>query len=133
MTSIHITRELQLVIDSVQQKKAEQVTVLDLEKHTSFTDYFVICSGESEPQLKAIYYHLKERMEALGIRLHHVEGGSESGWILMDYDDFIVHIFLPEKRMFYNLERFWADAPRMDIPEAIPVSGRSVSAGSAIR
>jgi ribosome-associated protein len=105
------------VIDSVHEKKAEEVTVLDLRNLTSFTDYFVICTGESEPQIKTIFKNVEEKMTTHGIRCHHVEGRSENGWLLMDYDDFIVHIFLPEKRLYYELERLWADAPRWDIPD----------------
>jgi len=109
----------------MQEKKAEEITVLDLTKLTSFTDYFVICSGDSEPQVKAIQNTLREKLTEHGISLHHVEGSAETGWILMDYDDFIVHIFLRQKRTFYELERLWADAGRMDVPEAITVAVRS--------
>jgi ribosome-associated protein len=101
----------------VQEKKAEEVAVLDLQKLTSFTDYFVICSGESEPQIKAIYRNVEDRLSKAGMKPDHIEGRSENGWILMDYDDFVVHIFSPEKRAFYDLERLWADAPRMEISE----------------
>ena len=89
--------------------------MLDLQKLTSFTDYFVICSGESEPQIKAISKNVEEKMSQLGIKPDHIEGRSETGWVLMDYDDFVVHIFSPEKRRYYELERLWADAPRVEI------------------
>ncbi len=115
MTSIEITKEVQLVIDSVQEKKAEDVTVLDLQKATSFTDYFVICSGQSEPQIRTIFKNVEEKLSENGIDLHHMEGRFETGWVLMDYRDFVVHIFSPEKRMYYDLERLWGDAPRWDI------------------
>ena len=122
MTSIRITKEIQLVIDSVQEKKAEDVTVLDLQKLTSFTDYFVICSGESEPQIRTIFKNVEEKLSAEGIDLHHWEGRFETGWVLMDYRDFVVHIFSPEKRMYYELERLWGDAPRMEISERVSLS-----------
>lgn len=115
------------MIQSVQEKKAEGLAVLDLRKVTSFTDYFVICTGESEPQIKTIFRNVEEKLSSQGIRLHHVEGGSETGWILMDYGDLIVHIFLPERRIFYDLERLWADAPRMDIADPVRTSVRSLS------
>ena len=94
------------------EKKAEEITVLDVRGLTSFTNYFVICTGESEPQLRTISKNVEEKMTAMGIRPHHLEGRSENGWILMDYDDFVVHIFSREKHTFYDLERLWADAPR---------------------
>jgi len=109
-----------LVIDSVQEKKAVEVTVLDVRDLTSFTDYFVICNGNSEPQIKSLSRHLEEKMSGMGLRPHHVEGKPESGWILLDYDDFVVHIFSPEKRNFYDLERLWGDAPRMEVRDGVP-------------
>lgn len=91
--------------------------VLDLKKVTSMTDHFILCSADSEPQLKAIYKNVEERLKGLGLRPDHVEGRSDTGWVLMDYDDFVVHIMLPEKRSYYDLERLWADAPRLSVPE----------------
>ena len=99
----------------MQEKKAEEVAVLDVRDLTSFTDYFVLCNGESDPQLRTISKYIEEKMSAMGIRPHHLEGKSEHGWILMDYDDFVVHIFSPEKRSFYDLERLWADALRIPV------------------
>ena len=117
MTAIQLPKEVQTVIECLQEKKAEEVTVLDLRNLTSFTDYFVICTGESEPQVKTIFKKVEEKMSAEGIRCHHLEGRSENGWVLMDYNDFVVHIFLTEKRQYYELERLWADAPRWDIKD----------------
>jgi ribosome-associated protein len=99
------------------EKKAVEITVMDLREVMYFTDYFVVCCGESEPQLRSIYKNIDDKMSAQGIQVHHIEGRSESGWILMDYRDFVVHIFSPEKRSFYSLERLWADAPRFDIKD----------------
>jgi ribosome-associated protein len=99
----------------MKEKKAEEVAVLDVRDLTSFTDYFVLCNGESEPQLRTISRNIEEKMTAAGIRPHHLEGKPENGWLLMDYDDFVVHIFSPEKRSFYDLERLWADAPRIPV------------------
>jgi ribosome-associated protein len=94
-------------------KKAEEITVLDVRDLTSFTNYFIVCTGESEPQLRTIARNIEEKMKEIEIRPHHLEGKSENGWILMDYDDFVVHIFSREKRTFYDLERLWGDAPRL--------------------
>lgn len=106
----------------MQEKKAEEVTILDLKKVTSMTNYFILCSADSEPQLKAIYKNVEERLKTAGLKPDHVEGRSDTGWVLMDYDDFVVHIMLPEKRSYYDLERLWADAPRWMAPESKPVA-----------
>lgn len=88
---------------------------MDMRKLTSFTDFFLICTGESEPQIKAISKNVQEKLNELGWRPGHLEGRSDTGWILLDYSDFVVHIFSPEKRGYYELERLWADAPRMAV------------------
>ena len=103
----------------MQEKKAEEIVVLDVSALTSFTEYFVVCTGESEPQLRTIAKNIEEKLSANGIRPHHLEGRSDHGWILMDYDDFVVHIFSREKRTYYDLERLWADAPRLRISEEV--------------
>ena len=126
MNSIRITKEIQLVIDSVQEKKAEDVVVLDLQKVTSFADYFVICSGESEPQIRTIFKNVEQKLSENGIDLHHMEGKFESGWVLMDYRDFVVHIFSPDKRMYYYLERLWGDAPRIEVSDPARSNGSRV-------
>lgn len=120
MTSIHIPREIQLVIDAVLEKKAAEVTVLELRKLTSLTNYFVLCNGESEPQIKTILRSIQDRLKADGVSAHHVEGAADSGWVLLDYDDFVVHIFSPQKRTYYELDRLWADAPRMEVTDKKP-------------
>ena len=89
--------------------------VLDLEGISSFTDYFVICSGTSEPHLKAISGEIEERLrEEHGIRAVSVDGFPASQWIVLDYLQVIVHVFRQEKREFYSLEDLWSDAQRVD-------------------
>jgi ribosome-associated protein len=89
--------------------------VLDLEGISSFTDYFVICSGTSEPQLKAIAGEIEERLKAEhGIRAVSVDGFPASQWIVLDYLQVIVHVFRQEKREFYSLEDLWSDARRVE-------------------
>ena len=89
--------------------------VLDLEGISSFTDYFVICSGTSEPHLKAISGEIEERLkEEHAIRAVSVDGFPASQWIVLDYLQVIVHVFRQEKREFYSLEDLWSDAPRVD-------------------
>ena len=95
-------------------KKAEDIVVLDLQGISSFTDYFVICSGTSEPHLKAIAGEIEGRLkDEHGIRAVSVDGFPASQWIVLDYMQVIVHVFRDEKRQFYSLEDLWGDAPRV--------------------
>jgi ribosome-associated protein len=94
-------------------KKARDVLVLDLQGLTTITDYFVICSGESTTQIKAIAEEIEERFHAAGVKPLGVEGLSHSHWVLMDYNDVIIHIFEEETRKFYELEKLWIDAERI--------------------
>lgn len=97
-------------------KKAENVKVLDLTEISGFTDYFVICSGHSDRQVQAIADSVDTEMTKLGHEIVSVEGVQEGRWVLMDYGDVVVHIFLDALREYYDLENLWADAPRLKIP-----------------
>jgi ribosome-associated protein len=92
------------------EKKGKQVALLDLKGLTSFSDYFVIISGESDAQIKAIYEHILKNLSEENIKVYHQEGLNNLRWVLLDYVDVIVHIFRPESREFYGLERLWGDA-----------------------
>jgi len=89
--------------------------VLDLRGLSDVTDTFVICHGTSDRQVQAISASIEERLRGLGVKPAHVEGRGQSEWILMDYIDFVVHVFLEEKREFYRLERLWGDAKQADL------------------
>lgn len=93
------------------EKKALDVQILDLRKLTTITDFFVVCHGESPVQVKAICDHIQEKMTEDEIRVWHREGYTNLNWVLLDYVDVVVHIFLPDAREFYGLERLWGDAP----------------------
>lgn len=94
-------------------KKAENIRILDLRKVSSFADYFVICTGTSEPHLKAIGTEIREKLrENLGLTAHS-DGFPASQWVVLDYSGVIIHIFQPEKRSFYDLESLWRDAPEV--------------------
>jgi len=98
-------------------KKAEDIVVLDLREISTFTDFFVICSGTSEPHLKAIAGEIETRLrEDHKTRPAAVDGFPASQWIVLDYMQVIVHVFHREKRDFYSLEDLWSDAPRVEIP-----------------
>lgn len=94
------------------------IAALDLRGISSFTDYFVICSGTSEPHLKAIAGEIQERLKKEhNVKPHAVDGYPASQWIIIDYGDVLVHVFHEQKRDYYSLEDLWSDAPRLDLPE----------------
>ena len=106
----------QLILD----KKGNEVILMDLSAITSFTDFFVICSVDTDIQAKAVLEHLQEQLRTLeGIKPWHVEGGSGSSWVLMDFVDVVVHLFRPEAREFYSLEKLWADAATTRIEDSV--------------
>ena len=94
-------------------KKADDVLILDVSKISSVTDYLVICSGNSEPQLKAIGEEVSRRTRDEGLRPKHHAGQPPSRWVVLDYGDVMVHIFHPELRERYALEQLWGDAKRV--------------------
>jgi ribosome-associated protein len=98
-------------VAAAEDRKAVELRVLHLEKVSDFTDYFLICSGTSERQVQAIADSVQEKMREERVRPLHVEGYNRGQWILLDYGDFVVHIFQEEPRRFYSLERLWGDAP----------------------
>ncbi len=96
-------------------KKAEQVVVLDLRSVADFTDFFLLLSGANQRQLLAIADAVLETLRAEGRRPSHLEGYPRGEWILLDYDSFVVHVFTPRMRAFYDLERLWGGASRLEI------------------
>jgi ribosome-associated protein len=116
------TQQLPAQIDravrAAEDKKAVDLTVLDLRKAAGFTDYFLICSGTNPRQIRAIADAVVEALRADGISPAHIEGYDRSEWVLLDYFDFVVHVFAPETRMFYGLERLWGSAERVEVPAA---------------
>lgn len=106
--------QVELAIRAAEDKKATDLAVLDLRKAAGFTDFFVICSGANQRQIRAIADAITDALAAEGARPAHVEGYERSEWILLDFFDFIVHIFAPETRMFYGLERLWGNAERVE-------------------
>lgn len=98
-------------------KKAEDVVLLDLRKGTGFTDFFLLASGGSQRQIVAIADAVLEAMREEGLRPNHVEGYPRQEWILLDYTGFVVHVFTPRTRTFYDLERLWGGAGRIEVGE----------------
>jgi ribosome-associated protein len=98
-------------------KKAVDLTVLDVQGVSTVTDYFLVCSGRSAPHVKTIADAIREELKEDGIRPLHAEGQADSGWVLLDYGDVLMHVFLADTRAYYALERLWGDAP------SVPVDG----------
>ena len=96
-------------------KKAIDIRVLDVRRVVSYTDYFLICSGNTERQTKAIHDAVYEELKKEGVLPRRVEGARESRWILLDYLDFVVHVFTPEARSFYRLEQLWGEVPARSV------------------
>jgi ribosome-associated protein len=103
--------ELSQVVDALVDRKAVDPVVLDLRGLTAATDYFVIVSGTSDAHVRGMADHLVTALAPRGLKPHHVEGLAQGRWVLLDYVDFVVHVFHPELREFYQLERLWVDAP----------------------
>jgi ribosome-associated protein len=110
-----VPKDVELARRAADDKKAEELVVLDLRKAAGFTDYFVICSGNNPRQIRAIADSVMDALAAAGSKPAHIEGYERSEWVLIDYFDFIVHIFAPETRMFYGLERLWGNAERIEV------------------
>jgi ribosome-associated protein len=103
-------------VRAAEDKKAVDLAVLDLRTAHGFTDFFVICSGTNSRQVRAIADGVMESLGKSGVKPAHIEGYDGSEWVLLDYFDFIVHVFAPETRIFYSLERLWGSAERIDVP-----------------
>jgi ribosome-associated protein len=99
------------------EKKAFDITILELKKASSLTDYFLICSGRSDRQVQAIAQSIEEKMGEQGIHPLGEEGMREGRWVLVDYDDVVIHIFYDQVRRYYDLEGLWIEAPRINSPE----------------
>jgi ribosome-associated protein len=102
-------------VAAAEEKKAQDIVVLDLRPAKAFTDFFVICTGANTRQVQAIADEISETLRKAGLKPSLVEGKSHAEWVLVDYFDFVVHVFTPSTREFYGLERLWGDAERVDL------------------
>jgi ribosome-associated protein len=120
MKKNEIREQVALVLAAAEAKKAEDVSVLELPKESSaFTDYFVVCSGANPRQVQAIADEVDERLSKAGFEPNHREGYARGDWILLDYVDFVVHIFNESARKFYDLERLWKSAKKLESAEVL--------------
>lgn len=110
-------REMALrIAEAAEERRAQELAILDMRGLMTICDYFVICSGRSRQHVDAIGEEIEDQMSAAGIEPRHVEGIPDSSWVILDYLDVVVHIFEPEAREFYNLEGLWHDAARIEVP-----------------
>ena len=118
MNLTNLPKTVRLVIEAMQNKKASAITVLDLSKISTFTEYFVVCTGFSTPQVQAICTEVEEQLhKELKREPEHREGRGSNDWALLDFGGFIVHVFSEQARRYYDLERLWRNVPRYDIPD----------------
>jgi ribosome-associated protein len=127
-----LKRQVSEAVTACLEKKAEEITILELnEASGAFTDYFVLCSGSNPRQIQAISDEVEERLERIGLRLAHIEGYKQAEWILLDYVDFVVHVFSEKARKYYDLERLWKSAKRMEPAELAATRARRAPLRSA--
>ena len=115
MKKSDLKRQVTAAIQACLDKKAEELSILEMEKGSgAFTDYFVLCSGSNPRQVQAIADEVELRLKATDLRPAHVEGYKQAEWVLLDYVDFVVHVFSEKARKFYDLERLWKSAKRLE-------------------
>jgi ribosome-associated protein len=125
MIKLQVSEAIRACLD----KKAEEITILELEKGSgAFTDYFVVCSGTNPRQVQAIADEVELRLKGAGLRPTHTEGYRQAEWVLIDYVDFVVHIFSEKARKFYDLERLWKSARRMEPAELVEAKSKRAAA-----
>lgn len=98
------------MVEAVTDKKGSDIILLDVQSVSLLADHFIICTGDTERQVKAIVDEIVERAQAAGFKPQHIEGSPSSGWMVLDYGTLIVHVFLPLQRDYYGLEELWSDA-----------------------
>lgn len=106
---------LKIIIDALEDKKAEDIQLIDISGISTIADYFVITDGANKSQIQALSDNVEEKLADGGIRPRNIEGYNAANWILLDYNDILVHIFDKESRGFYDLERMWRDGTTIDI------------------
>lgn len=116
-----LTGDIAKAVRAALDKKAMDVVVLDLRGTPAFTDFFLLCSGQNARQVHAIADAVEDALREVKVRPNHVEGYDRAEWVLMDFFTFIVHVFTPQTREFYSLERLWGDAERIEVSDEAPV------------
>ena len=130
MKKSDLKKQVAAAIQACLDKKAEELSILEMEKGSgAFTDYFVLCSGSNPRQVQAIADEVELRLKSAELRPTHVEGYNQAEWVLVDYVDFVVHVFSEKARKFYDLERLWKSAKRLE-PADLNKAARPKKAGT---
>ncbi len=106
---------LKIAVNALEEKKGEQIRVIDISNVSVMADYFVIASGKNINQIRAMADEVEEKLSKAGVEPRQIEGANTSGWILMDYHDFIIHIFNEDMRLYYDIERIWSDGKPVEM------------------
>src|SRR5437763_11821260 len=126
--------QLTIALTACQEKKAEELTLLELDKSSgAFTDYFVICSGTNPRQIQAISDEVELRLKRAGTYPHNIEGYKQAEWVLLDYVDFVVHVFSTSARKYYDLERLWRTAKKLEPAQLISKPRKRAVAKKTVR
>ncbi|MDP9268733.1 MAG: ribosome silencing factor [Acidobacteriota bacterium] len=127
-------QQVLIALSACEEKKADALTILEMDKAAStFTDYFVICSGSNPRQIQAIADEVELRLKQVGQRPTHIEGYQKAEWVLLDYLDFVVHVFAPAARAFYDLERLWKGAKRLSPAELAAKPRKAATRKAAVK
>jgi ribosome-associated protein len=124
--------ELRAAVAAAQGRKAAAITLLDLSNLGAFTEAFLICTAFSTRQVQAVSDAMEEALDRAGCRLLHREGYARAEWVLLDYGRYVVHVFLERARLFYDIERLWRQAPRLDVPD-VPLESSAARDDAAPR
>lgn len=136
MKKNELEKQVEAAIQACLEKKAEELTILEMEKGSgAFTDYFVLCSGTNPRQVQAIADEVELRLKAAGLHPTHVEGYKQAEWVLVDYVDFVVHVFSEKARKFYDLERLWKSATRLEPADlrSVPKKRKAAAKPAALK
>jgi ribosome-associated protein len=129
-----LKKQVSEAIDACQEKKAEQISILELEQGTgAFTDYFVVCSGTNPRQIQAISDEVELRLKRAGVYPNSIEGYKQAEWVLIDYVDFVIHIFSEASRRYYDLERLWKSAKKLEPADLIAKPRKRAVAKKSVR
>lgn len=134
MKKSELKKQVAAAIQACLEKKAEELSILEMEKGSgAFTDYFVLCSGTNPRQVQAISDEVELRLKSAGLRPTHIEGYNQAEWVLIDYVDFVVHVFSDKARKFYDLERLWKSAKRLQPSDLKAAPGKRSAASKPTR
>jgi len=129
-----LKKQVSEAIRACQEKKAEELTILELEQGSgAFTDYFVICSGTNPRQIQAISDEVELRLKRAGTYPNNIEGHKQAEWVLLDYVDFVVHVFSEAARKYYDLERLWKSARKLEPADLIAKPRKRTAARTYVR